>query len=87
MLSVMWLSFVQDQIKVNQTLCRISDAAWGGSLDDRKSPSGYIFQVGGSAISWRSQKKTFVALLAAKSEVIALTSATQDSLWLFKHMF
>ena len=59
-----------------------SDADWGGDLDDRKSTSGYVFQVGGTAISWRSKKQTCVALSTAEAEYIALASAAQESLWL-----
>ena len=59
-----------------------SDADWGGDLDDRKSTSGYLFQVGGTAISWRSKKQTCVALSTAEAEYIALASAVQESLWL-----
>ena len=33
-----------------------SDADWVGDLDDRKSTSGYVFQIGGGAVSWRSKK-------------------------------
>ena len=59
-----------------------SDADWGGDLDDRKSTSGYLFQVGGTAISWRSKKQTCVALSTAEAEYIALASAAQEPLWL-----
>lgn len=59
-----------------------SDADWGGDLDDRKSTSGYMFQVGGTAISWRSKKQSCVALSTAEAEYIALASAAQESLWL-----
>ena len=59
-----------------------SDADWGCDLDDRKSTSGYVFQVGGTAISWRSKKQTCVALSTAEAEYIALSGATQESLWL-----
>jgi len=59
-----------------------SDTDWGGDLDDRKSTSGYLFQVGGTAISWRSKKQTCVALSTAEAEYIALASAVQESLWL-----
>ena len=33
-----------------------SDSDWGGDLDDRKSTSGYFFQIGGGPVSWRSKK-------------------------------
>ncbi len=59
-----------------------SDADCGGDLDDRKSTSGYVFQVGGTAISWRSKKQACVALSTAEAEYIALTSTAQESLWL-----
>ena len=59
-----------------------SDADWGGDLDDRKSTSGYVFRIGGTAISWRSKKQPCVALSTAEAEYIALASATQESLWL-----
>ena len=55
--------------------CRgYSDADWAGDLDDRKSTSGYIFQMGGAAISWRSKKQTCVALSTAEAEYMALAS-------------
>ena len=59
-----------------------SDADWGGDQDDRKSTSGYIFQVGGTAVSWRSKTQTCVALSTAEAEYIALSSAAQESVWL-----
>ena len=43
-----------------------ADADWGGSLDDRKSTSGYVFQWSGAAVSWKSQKQTCVALSTAE---------------------
>ena len=51
-------------------------------LDDRKSTSGYVFQVGGTAISWRSKKQACVALSTAEAEYIALAGTAQESLWL-----
>ena len=59
-----------------------SDADCGGDLDDRKSSYGYVFQVDGTAISWRSKKQTCVALSTAEAEYVALSSAAQESLWL-----
>ena len=39
-----------------------------------------MFQVGGTAISWRSKKQTCVALSTAEAEYIALASAAQESM-------
>ena len=59
-----------------------SDADWGGDNDDHRSTSGYIFQIGGTAISWSSRKQSSVALSAAEAEYMALSSATQEAVWL-----
>lgn len=36
-----------------------SDSDWGGDLDDRKSTSGYFFQIGSCPVSWRSKKQSW----------------------------
>ena len=59
-----------------------SDADWAGDLDDRKSTSRYVFQIGGSAVSWRSKKQPTVALSTAEAEYVALACATQEAVWL-----
>ena len=56
-----------------------SDADWGGDCNDFKSTSGYIFQVGITAVSWRSSKQTCLALSTAEAEYIALASAAQEA--------
>ncbi|PIK49151.1 putative Gag-pol polyprotein [Apostichopus japonicus] len=59
-----------------------SDADWAGDVNDRKSTSGYLFQVSGAAVSWKSKKQTCVALSTAEAEYIALASAAQEAVWL-----
>jgi hypothetical protein len=59
-----------------------SDADWAGDLDDRKSTSGYLFQVSGGAVTWRSKKQSCVALSTAEAEYMALSSAAQEAVWL-----
>ena len=55
-----------------------SDADWASDLDTRRSTTGKT----GSAISWISQKQSTVALSTAEAEYIALSSATQEVVWL-----
>ena len=38
--------------------------------------------IGGTAVSWKSQKQRCVSLLTAEAEYIALASAIQETLWL-----
>ena len=59
-----------------------SDADWGGDYDDHKSTSGYMFQIGETAISWRGKKQTCVALSTAEAEYMALASEAQEAMWL-----
>ena len=59
-----------------------SDADWAGDINDRKSTSGYVFQMSGAAVTWRSKKQGCVALSTAEAEYVALCSAAQESVWL-----
>ncbi len=59
-----------------------SDADWAGDVNDRKSTSGYLFQVCNGTVSWRSKKQTCVALSTAEAEYMALSSAAQEAVWL-----
>ena len=59
-----------------------ADADWAGDVETRKSTSGYIFQLAGSTISWRSQKQQAVALSTTEAEYISISSATQEAIWL-----
>ena len=59
-----------------------SDADWAGDVGDRKSTSGYVFILGGAAISWKSNKQTCVALSTAEAEYVALSAAAQEAMWL-----
>eukprot|EP00253_Pinus_taeda_P002526 PITA_02526 len=44
-----------------------TDRDWAGSVDDRKSTSGYVFHMGSGAISWASKKQSIVALSTAEA--------------------
>ena len=59
-----------------------SDADWGGDINDCKSTTGYLFQIGGTAISWQSKKQSCVAMSTTEAEYVALAGATQEGVWL-----
>ncbi|KAG6578190.1 Integrase catalytic core protein [Phytophthora cinnamomi] len=61
-----------------------SDADWAGDLSDRKSTSGYLFQVAGGPISWGSKKQSSVSLSTSEAEYIALSLAIQEGKWVHK---
>ena len=61
-----------------------SDSDWGASLLDRRSISGYNFQLteNGPQISWKSRKQPTVALSTCEAEYIALAQAVQEAKFL-----
>ena len=66
----------------NCDLVGYADADWAGDVNDRKSTSGYVFQLNGAPISWSSKKQTCVALSTAEAEYASLSSAAQETVWL-----
>ena len=58
------------------------DSDYGGDLDRRRSTSGMVFTLGGSAISWRSCLQKVVAISTTEAEYMSLTEAVKEALWL-----
>ena len=50
--------------------------------ESRKSTSGYVFTLGGGAISWRSVKQSSIADSTMEVEYIAASEATNEAIWL-----
>ena len=59
-----------------------SDADWAGDHADRRSTSGYVFQLANGAITWASRKQNSVALSTCEAEYMALSATTQEVIWL-----
>ncbi|KAK4387189.1 Retrovirus-related Pol polyprotein from transposon TNT 1-94 [Sesamum angolense] len=59
-----------------------SDANWVTDNDEVSSTSGYVFTLGGGAISWKSVKQTCIARSTMESEFIALELTGQEAGWL-----
>jgi hypothetical protein len=58
------------------------DADWASDVNDRKSTSGFVFMLGGAAISWGSKKQASVALSSTEAEYIAASHAAKEAVWL-----
>jgi hypothetical protein len=62
------------------------DANWGGDLEDRRSTTGFVFMIGGGAISWSSKRQPTIALSTTEVEYMANTQATKEAIWITKLM-
>ena len=58
------------------------DSDFAANLDSRKSLTGYIFTLYGTAISWKSVQQPIIALSTTEAEFIALTEAVKEAIWL-----
>ena len=59
-----------------------SDADWAGDVETRRSSSGCVFQFGNGTISRSSGKQRTAAKSSTEAEYVALSSATQEAIWL-----
>ncbi|KAL0424084.1 UNVERIFIED_CONTAM: Retrovirus-related Pol polyprotein from transposon TNT 1-94 [Sesamum radiatum] len=66
----------------NFELLGFSDSDWAGSIDDRKSTTGYLFMLGSNAISWCSKKQPSTALSSSEAEYMAVSLAACQAIWL-----
>ena len=55
------------------------DASWITSINDNKSTSGWIFKLGGGAISWASKKQTCITHSNMELEFVALAAACKEA--------
>ena len=59
-----------------------SDSDYAGCVDTRKSTFGYLFLLGGGAISWKSAKQSVIAASTMEAEFVACFEATVQANWL-----
>ncbi|GJY20268.1 zinc finger, CCHC-type containing protein [Tanacetum coccineum] len=59
-----------------------SDASWINNMEDHSSTSGWVFLLGGGAISWASKKQTCITSSTMESEFVALAAAGNEAEWL-----
>ena len=58
------------------------DADFAGDIDSRKSTTGFVFTLGGTAISWASNLQKIVTLSTTEAEYVAATKAGKEMIWL-----
>lgn len=59
-----------------------SDADWAGSVQDRRSTSGYCTFVWGNLVTWRSKKQSVVSRSSAEAEFRAMAHGICEGIWL-----
>ncbi|KAK8933558.1 Eukaryotic translation initiation factor 3 subunit H [Platanthera zijinensis] len=64
------------------SLIAYSDADYAGSLDDRRSTSGYYTYFEGHLITWRSKKQSVVARSSAEAEYCSMIAVVSELTWL-----
>eukprot|EP00253_Pinus_taeda_P031508 PITA_31508 len=69
-------------VSEHSDLAKYTDSDWAGSVDDRKSTSGYVFHMGSGAISWASKKQSIVAFSTAEAEYVAATATACQAIWM-----
>jgi len=63
-----------------------NDVNWISDSNETKSTNGYIFTLGGGAITWRLAKQTIIARLTMEYEFVALEMAGSEAEWLNRHI-
>ena len=61
---------------------RYTDSDFQSYRESRKSTYGYVFTLGGGAISWRSVKQFSIAESTMEAEYIATSEAAKEAIWL-----
>lgn len=64
------------------TLRGYADADWAADKDTRRSVTGYLFELGGAAITWHTKLQPTVALSTSEAEFMSACAATQEAIHL-----
>ena len=59
-----------------------TDFDFQSDIESRKSTFGYVFTLGGGAVSWRSVKQSSIADSTMEAKYIAASEAAKEAVWL-----
>ena len=62
------------------------DANMASDKDSRRSTTGYVFTIGGIAVSWISKLQNVVAFSTMEAQYVAATKASKEMIWLQRFM-
>ena len=63
-------------------LCGFTDSGFARNLDDKKSRSRYILDLGSGFVAWSSKKQPIVRISLVEVEYVATTSTTCQLVWM-----
>jgi hypothetical protein len=66
----------------NLQLVGYTDSDFAGSIDDKKSTSGYAFHLGTGIVAWASKKQPIVTISSTEEEYVEGTSAACQAVWM-----
>lgn len=59
-----------------------TDSDWAGDPDDRRSITGYFFNLANGIISWQSRAQKTIALSSTQAEYMALSDCSRQAVWI-----
>ena len=68
--------------RTGEGLVRYVDSDYAADLDKRRSLTGYVFTLGGCAVSWRATLQSVIAQSTTEAEYMAIAEACKESVWL-----
>lgn len=67
--------------ETNDMISGYVDLNFAGSIDTRKSLTGYVFTFHGTVVSWKSMLQPVVALSTTEAKYISITEGVKEGLW------
>ena len=58
------------------------DSDYASDLDTRRSLTGYVFTIGGCAVSWKARLQATVALSNTEAEYMDVSESSKEAIWL-----